>query len=211
MAEKKVKFTKKLKNFIKKNSYALIVAGCALTLAIALGVTAVTSANFKRKEGYVENPPIENIIPSGGAQASNTTPVVFNYPVKDYTLGNTYTDSSLVYNETLNEYTTHLGIDFIVGEGADVMASYAGTIESISYDTMTGTKIVIDHGNGLKSSYMSLSSEVNVVEGQSVGAGEVIGKASSSASGEQKLGSHLHFEVTLDGTPVNPMTYLGEK
>lgn len=211
MAEKKVKFTKKLKNFIKKNSYALIVAGCALTLAIALGVTAVTSANFKRKEGYVENPPTENIIPSGGAQASNTTPVVFNYPVKDYTLGNTYTDSSLVYNETLNEYTTHLGIDFIVGEGADVMASYAGTIESISYDTMTGTKIVIDHGNGLKSSYMSLSSEVNVVEGQSVGAGEVIGKASSSASGEQKLGSHLHFEVTLDGTPVNPMTYLGEK
>jgi len=202
----------KIKAFLKRNSYALVVAGSAIVLAVALAVTAVTSARFNNaKKNEENNTNIEEVLPNEEAQASSTAPVVFTYPVKDYTLGNTYTDSGMVYNETLNEYTTHLGIDFIVAEGADVMASLGGTVESIKYDTLTGTTIVIDHGNGLKTSYMSLASEVSVAEGEQVSTGQVIGKASNSAGNESSLGAHVHFEASENGTTIDPMTYLGEK
>lgn len=216
MNNQKIKFSTKLKNFLKRNSYSLVVAGCALVLAITLLVTATVSANLAKKEsGGILPPEPENItgtiVPEENVQASNTVPIVFTYPVKNYTLGNTYSDESLVYNSTLNEYTTHLGVDFIVPDGAEVVSSFKGTIESILFDNLTGTTIIIDHGDGLKTSYGSLSSETSVTEGMTVEAGEVIGKASTSASAEHNLGAHVHFEVSENGTLVNPMTYLAEK
>ena len=219
MADKKIPLKQRVKNFFKRNSYAIVVASSALVLAIALAVTATMSAKLAKKESgepvVNNNPPSQKVeaeVPKDeDSQPSNTTPIVFTYPVKDYTLGKTYSDTTLVYNETLKEYTTHLGVDFIVADGAEVNACYAGTIESISYDSLTGTTIVIDHGNGLKSSYMSLSQDVAVAEGQTVNTGEVIGKASNSASGEQSLGAHVHFETTQNGELINPMTFLGEK
>lgn len=225
MKEQKVSFIKRVKNFLKRNSYALVVVGSAVVLTVALLVTATMSAKIAKKENSVVPSGDEQVIPSTNTNIQNTpvqdeevnnvpvsttTPIVFTYPVQEFTLGNTYSEERLVKNETLNEWTTHLGVDFIVADGSDVVASFAGTIESITYDNLTGTTIVIDHGDGLKSSYSSLSSEVNVVEGQSVQAGEVIGKASVSLS-EQKLGAHVHFEVMENGSLINPMTYLGEK
>ena len=182
----------------------------------------VKETKLSKKEQTQTLPPAENnevpvfneevkIPDLDDALASSTAPVVFTYPVTNYTLGRSYSDTKLVYNETLKEYTTHLGIDFIVPDGSSVVASYGGTVESISYDSLTGTTIVLDHGDGLKTSYMSLSSDVAVKEGQAVKTGEVIGKASSSATGEQSLGAHLHFEAMQDGEYINPLTYLGEK
>lgn len=218
MKKQKVSIFKRIKSFVKKNSYALVVAGSALVLSVALLLTATLSMRLKNKEnmesGVVENiqPPAQDVVVPvpDDAIESNTAPIVFMYPVKDYTLGHTYSDEKLVKNETLNEYTTHLGVDFLVGEGAEVVASLDGVVESISYDSLTGTTIVVDHGEGLKTSYSSLAAETMVAEGQEVKAGEVIGSASTS-SGELMLGSHVHFEVTENGVLVNPMNYLGEK
>lgn len=213
MMEQKQSFKNRVKSFLKRNAYALVVASCAFVLSIALAVTAVvtTRSNKKANENLnsgVEYGPVNDF---EDAQASNSAPVVFTYPVSDYTLGNTYSDTALVKNETLNEWTTHLGIDFIVADGADVVASYAGRVESVVYDSLTGTVITIDHGDGLKTTYGSLSSETNVTEGQTVNAGDKIGTASASASNESKIGAHLHFEVLLNGESVNPMNYFGEK
>ena len=212
MKEQKIGFKQRVKLFFKKNLYAIVVAGSALVLAVALAITAMAGRDFSKQQesdqhdlGVIPNIPMED------AQASSTAPIIFNYPVEEYTLGNTYNDSSLVYNETLNEYTTHLGMDFIVSGNVDVMACYGGTVESIDYDSLTGTKIVIDHGDGLKTVYQSLDSDVTVQVGQKVAAGEVIGKASDSAGGEQGLGAHIHFETIKDGQAVDPMTYFGEK
>lgn len=214
MIKQKLTFKQKVKLFFKKNCYAIVVAGSALVLVIALGVTAIVGSNISKNPTDSELGNINE--PTGGieigeAEASSTVPVMFTYPVKNYTLGNTFTDNTLVYNESLNEYATHLGIDFIVEDGSDVMASYSGKVESVTYDNLTGTVVVIDHGDGLKTSYASLAGDVPVVVGQQVLAGEVIGKATSSAGNEQNLGAHLHFSALKDGTYVNPMNYLGEK
>lgn len=214
MIKQKLTFKQKVKLFFKKNCYAIVVAGSALILAIALGVTAIVGSNLSKNPADSELGNINE--PTGGiefgeAEASSTVPVMFTYPVKDYTLGNTFTDNTLVYNKSLNEYTTHLGIDFLVADGTEVMASFSGTVESVTYDNLTGTVVVIDHGDGLKTSYASLASDVMVSAGQQVKAGEVIGTATASAGNEQNLGAHLHFSTLKDGAYINPMNYLGEK
>lgn len=216
MKEQKESLKQRIKLFFKKNCYAIVVASSALILAVALAITAFVGSDISRKEKEHQQSPQTNQTETKGeiqedAKPSSTAPIVFTYPVKDYTLGSTFTDSTLVYNETLNEYTTHLGVDFIVSDGAEVMASSDGEIEAINYDSLTGTSIVINHGNGLKTSYQSLASDVAVEVGQKVSSGEVIGKASNSAGGEQNLGAHVHFSAILNGSEVNPMNYLGEK
>lgn len=215
MKEQKLSFKQKVKMFFKKNCYAIVVAGSALILAVALVVTAFARRAVVGKNNsdlgninVIEN---DLIIGKEDAQESSTAPVVFMYPVKDYTLGSTFTDTTLVYNNTLKEYTTHLGVDFIVAEGAEVMASSDGVVEQVNYDSLTGTTIVINHGDGLKTTYQSLSGDVAVEVGQKVAAGMMIGKASNSAGAEHSLGSHIHFSTIKDGKSVNPMNYLGEK
>ena len=210
MFKNKLITKQKIKSFFKKNSYALVVASCTLVIGLSLVLTSVAHKNFN--EQLTENgQEVENVVKDEEVQASSTAPITFIYPVKDYTLGNSYSDSEMVYNKTLNEYTTHLGIDFIVANEAEVYASLAGTIESVKQDTLNGTTVVIDHGNGLKTSYSSLSTNLVVGEGEKVETGQVIGYASASAGGEAGLGAHVHFEASENGKQINPMTYLGEK
>lgn len=213
MSQTKLTFKQKLKLFFKRNMYAILVSGSVFILAVALLATSIVRSKLIEKQntennlGEQSSSKIENI---DKVEAASPDQVVFNYPVKDYTLGETHNDTTLVYNKTLNEWTTHLGVDFVTDGESDVMASYRGKIESITYDTLTGTTVVIDHGEGLKTSYSSLNGSV-VEVGQFVNAGDVIGKTSMSASKESDLGAHVHFETFLDGKPVNPMEYLGEK
>ena len=210
MVKNKITTRQKIKAFLKRNSYALVVAGCTLVVSLSLVLTAIARKNFN-EELQENNPLIEDVAPNEDVEASSTAPVVFIYPVKDYTIGNTFTDNEMVYNSTLNEYTTHQGIDFIVKDDAEVMACYAGVVEAVTYDSLTGTCVVIDHGNGLKTLYGSLNSNVSVAVGDKVEAGQVIGTASNSAGGESGLGAHVHLEASENGTPINPMKYLGEK
>jgi murein DD-endopeptidase MepM/ murein hydrolase activator NlpD len=70
-----------------------------------------------------------------------------------------------------------------------------------------GNWIRIDHGDGVETYYSSLS-EVAVEEGQTVKAGDTLGKAGTSAGSEVEQGPHLHFELLVDGKNVNPQPYL---
>lgn len=213
MSPNKITLKQKIKVFVKRNLYPIVVSGSAFALAIALTVTALVRSKIikeqEAEQNAIKQEQAQNPIDS--AEASSPSAVVFSYPVKDYSLGSTFSDTALVHNETLNEWTTHLGVDFIVADSTDVYPCYNGKVESVDYNTLDGTTIVIDHGAGLKTIYKSLASDVMVEAGQDVTTADVIGKASSSSTSEGSLGSHLHLEVTENGTKVNPMTYLGEK
>ena len=102
-------------------------------------------------------------------------------------------------------------IDFKADAGTSVGAAYAGTVESITDTLLEGGKVVIDHGNGLKSEYASIDVVAGLQVGDSVAQGEVIGTVSAAADvmgNEYNEGAHLHFEVTQDGKSIDPSSYL---
>jgi murein DD-endopeptidase MepM/ murein hydrolase activator NlpD len=100
----------------------------------------------------------------------------------------------------------HTGIDLQVPKGSSVHATADGVIERACWSGKYGKLVVVDHGNGLKTYYAHLS-EWEVVPGQAVRRGEVI--ALSGATGHA-TGPHVHYEVRVSGTPVNPYRYLAK-
>jgi murein DD-endopeptidase MepM/ murein hydrolase activator NlpD len=97
----------------------------------------------------------------------------------------------------------HEGIDIAVPNGTAVHAAAGGTIIYAGGMGGYGNIVVIDHGNGLATAYAHLSAIW--VGGGSVAQGQAI--AASGCTGHC-LGPHLHFEVRVNGSPVDPLGYL---
>jgi murein DD-endopeptidase MepM/ murein hydrolase activator NlpD len=106
----------------------------------------------------------------------------------------------------------HTGIDIggrAVGRninGATIVASADGKVIYAGYRGGYGNTVMIDHGNGVVTLYAhQLSGSIKVSNGQQVSRGQSIGKVGSTGL---STGPHLHFEVRINGTPVDPMPYL---
>jgi len=98
----------------------------------------------------------------------------------------------------------HTGVDLAISEGTPIHAAEAGTVVSAGWMGGYGLATVIDHGYGLATLYAHQSS-IGVSVGQQVSRGQVIGAVGCTGD---CTGPHLHFEVRVDGTPVDPMPYL---
>jgi murein DD-endopeptidase MepM/ murein hydrolase activator NlpD len=98
----------------------------------------------------------------------------------------------------------HTGIDIGAGYGAPVIAADAGTVAYVGVMSGYGNVIVLDHGGGLATTYNHLSA-FHVGSGQIVSRGSSIGAVGCTG---YCTGPHLHFEVRVNGTPVDPMPYL---
>lgn len=214
-------FGKRLKIYIRKNAFALAVSGCAVCLVVALAVTAIVKTNQRRNQNLDVTPP-SNIENAGGEmsdinQDTQNTPtssddlMTFVMPIQNYTLGTTFVNNDVVYNETMNEWTAHVGVDFVTEGAQEVFAIADGTIESINYSPLEGTIVAIKHSDELVSVYKSLAEDLAVEVGDTIKAGEKIGSTSSDAGNEAKLGSHLHLELLENGKAVNPFDYISDK
>ena len=119
-----------------------------------------------------------------------------------------YAEDTLVYSNTLDEWTTHLGVDIKAAKTSIVVAAEKGVIEKINSDPRYGKSITIDHGNGFKTLYSSLLVSDFFEIGESVEKGDSIGTVGNTAGFELMDESHLHFEMYKDGKCVNPTIYL---
>ena len=97
----------------------------------------------------------------------------------------------------------HTGLDLAAPTGTQVVAAHEGTV-SISHPSWAGNLITVDHGNGLTTLYAHLSA-VLVQPGQKVLSGQSIGLVGQLGN---TTGPHLHFEVRMIDTPVDPMLFL---
>jgi len=103
----------------------------------------------------------------------------------------------------------HTGIDLSTGGGAAVLAASSGTVSGVvNLGTRSyGLYVTIDHGAGVQTRYAHLAS-TNVRIGQTVGTGQQIGV--EGASGDV-TGPHLHFEMILQGAPVEPRAAMADR
>lgn len=100
--------------------------------------------------------------------------------------------------------TNHKGRDYAAASGSPIYASASGTVTTVSYNGARGNYVVINHGNGLSTLYQHCSA-IYVSAGQSVSAGQNIAAVGTTGA---STGPHLHFEVWVNGTPVDPRLYL---
>lgn len=99
----------------------------------------------------------------------------------------------------------HYGIDLLVPVGTEVGVMYGGQVLYAGELQGYGEAVRVDHGDGLESVYAHLSS-IRVSEGQELGPGEIVGL---SGRGPHTDDPHLHFEVWMDGRPIDPVRLLG--
>lgn len=108
------------------------------------------------------------------------------------------------WHPVLGGYRMHTGIDIGVGYGVPIRASADGIVIYSGWYGGYGNVVIIDHGSGLSTLYAHCSAtyvsyEQRVVQGQVVGAVGATGYAT---------GPHLHFEIRVNGVPVNPLSRL---
>ena len=109
------------------------------------------------------------------------------------------------YLSGYNYSSFHLGIDIAAGLGAPIYASDSGVVVFAGWSNWGyGNMVAVDHGNGWQTLYAHLS-QWNVLCGQSVYQGGVVGLAGSTG---RSTGSHLHFEMNYQGSRPNPWNYL---
>ncbi|MCC6806505.1 MAG: M23 family metallopeptidase [Deltaproteobacteria bacterium] len=99
----------------------------------------------------------------------------------------------------------HRGIDLSATLGSPVHAALSGRVVQEGWGGGHGQRVTIDHGNGVLSSYSHLSIAL-VSEGMLVPEGQAIGLVGDTG---RTTGPHLHFEVTIDGEPTDPLPLLG--
>ena len=112
---------------------------------------------------------------------------------------------------SISGWSFHGGIDIVVGgqssSGIPVVAAASGTVEKVqkSYSGY-GHMVLINHGNGIKTRYAHMQpGSLNVYVGQKVSKGQQIGKIGSTGN---STGPHLHFEVLVNGSKVDPQKYV---
>ena len=104
----------------------------------------------------------------------------------------------------LGRLALHPGVDLVEAWGAEIHATGAGRVTHAGPMGGYGIMVEIDHGNALVTRYAHMSKAL-VEEGQDVVQGAVLGKMGSSG---RSTGPHLHYEVRVDGEPVDPERYL---
>lgn len=100
--------------------------------------------------------------------------------------------------------TNHKGVDWAVPIGTAVVASNAGTVTKAGWASGYGYAVYIRHADGRETRYAHLS-KVLVKAGQTVSQGQRIALSGNTG---RSTGPHLHFEIRINGTAVNPLKYL---
>lgn len=183
----------KMISFMKRFGYYILLAFVVIAFILTLVLVSSSSNNNTNTGNIVD---------------TNTQVVSPCMPVLNATIYKGYFGDKLTYNETLKQWETHNGIDFQVASGAPVYSILDGVVTSVYSNLLEGNVVVIEHENGLVSTYGSLDKDIVVEMGDKVKCGETIGKVATSATSEGDAGAHLHFSMTDNGKKIDPASYL---
>ena len=127
------------------------------------------------------------------------------WPVPGYTkLSSTF---KMRVHPLTGVYKLHTGIDIPVPIGTYFLAANEGIVVKASYNSAYGNMVMVDHGGGVSTLYAH-GDEIMVTLGQTVKKGDVVLKTGNTGN---STGPHAHFEVRINGTPVDPLPYVTHK
>ena len=181
-------------------------ARCLLTGAAALLLMASVALGAYAGQGDGEEQGREGSAPQAIlSQREGSAPTELAWPFQsDGEIAVTRLFGTRVHPIT-GATTHHEGIDIRLEEGTPVLAAAGGVVIETAFDPIDGQYLVLEHGGGLTTTYCSLSGDGLAQVGRQVKAGETLGTVGSTGT---STGSHLHFEVAQDGTPVDPLDLL---
>lgn len=196
-----------------KSNIVPIIYGLVAILGIGsayLIENMLNNAVFKEEDhyGYVSETITEEEVPVVNTEPTLIRPyndtelkILKNY--YDYKADETSQQNALIYHE--NTYMQNSGIAYGGKDNFDVIAILDGEVVEVKNDKLLGNIVQIKHNEKIISVYQSLS-ETNVKKGDTIKQGQVIGKSGTSNISKD-LGSHLLFELIINGTTVNPEDY----
>ena len=161
-------------------------AAAAAAQQAAQQQAAQNSGNSGGGSSYV--PPVIDNVVSGNGQFTNPCPAG-------------YVSSTFGYRDFDSSF--HKGLDLAAPEGTPTYAAADGVVLIAGWSDSAGNWIVIDHGNGFVGKYMHHSGLL-VSAGQTVTKGQPIGLVGYTGN---SFGAHLHFQLELNGAPVDPQAY----
>ena len=127
---------------------------------------------------------------------------IMAWPVPGYTT--LTSEFGMRFHPILYVYKLHTGIDIGAPEGANFIAASDGIVIAAEYSYSYGNMVIVDHGGGITTLYAH-GSEILVQVGQAVKRGQPVLKVGSTG---YSTGPHAHFEVRIDGDPVQPLNFL---
>ena len=195
---------------LSRQSWARIGGYAALALLLCL--LGAASYAYRNRSASQPQPKAALAVrtPSPTATPEPTPePVRWAWPLAGEVVGE-YAPDAPVWSGTLMQWQTHPALDIAGSPGEAVYACREGTVADAYSDRLWGNVIVIDHGDGWRSTCRGLNTLKLVEIGQSVAAGDVISAVGPSVPCEAELGPHIHFELTRDGQPVDFAALAGQ-
>lgn len=142
---------------------------------------------------------------SSGGGVSTPTSGTFTWPLPGYGSGSITSPYGYRKHPITGKRKLHAGLDLGAPKGTTIVAAASGTVVKSYMSSSYGNYTVIDHGGGVMTAYAHQSKRL-VSAGDRVSAGQKIGLVGSTGN---STGNHLHFEVYVNGSTVNPMNYFG--
>lgn len=198
----------------EKRLYLYTAISCAVALVAIVIIAIATTGDAKidnQTNNSVSQSSVDSSVDDGAQDPTPEKPVVtvpegMIAPIEAVSVGNDY---GFYYNQTLNIYHEHDGLDFTAAAGTNVLAVEDGVVESIyKDDLLLGTEIVVRHEDGLKSVYRFVTEADGLKVGDAVKKGDLIATVAEASGGEYKEGAHLHFEILKNGENIDPTEYL---
>lgn len=198
--------------------YIVIVAVLCVT-AVVIGITAAANRGSKTPVASTTTP-VTTVPP-----VTATPPVTTAPPASDTaklptfiapavgSVAKEHTTDLPVFSMTTGDWRTHNGVDIACALGDAVYAAADGKILSVESDPMMGTTVKISHNGEGVTIYKNLAAVLpdGIKKGATVIAGQVIGEVGDTALIESADEPHLHFEMTVKGTSVDPLDYISEE
>ena len=113
----------------------------------------------------------------------------------------------LLWDETMQDWRTHNGVDIETEDGAEVVTAAPGTVTEAYEDELYGFVVKVEHSDGRISIYKNMG-KIVVKKDDVVDDGQMIGTVGNSGAFEMTQNPHLHFEIIYEEKYINPLEFI---